>query len=373
MRTIGLKVGRGMVEDWSKEFERNGRKSRFDVNLKNTTKNQHYLPQVEQRLNAANPNAAPDRQKIYSFRVLDHEKRTLQLERPDGVLISKNLALFDLFSFDVAADKKWRMNLESLFGQIETETHATTMRLLDRLDREGAVWEGNITDIQGGELYEDLVALFRIKLLNFARNPHSIHKVLNTLGLLAGFTPTSPQNQAAFERILNGRKPQQQWLCGQLGITDQDYVAWLSMLFMLFVECDNHGTTILDGIAKGMFEADRYVVAAMVCTYAEPVCLLTDRGFSTNIRKAGVDGFDFNVTSRAFVRYTFGHVAALVPQASPLQVSRFQQAPQSLQFHFRKNDLSMLGSFNANAIQQSAERVFSAIKEPVIPSPAVSS
>jgi len=341
------------------------------VSLKNTTKIQHYLPQVEQRLNAANPNATSDRQKIYSFRVLDHEQRTLQLERPDGVLISKNLALFDLFSFDVAADKKWRMNLESLFGRIETKTHATTRRLLDRLDTEGAVWDGKITDIHGGGLYEDLVELFRIKLLNFARNPHSIQKVLNTLGLLAGFTPTSPENQAAFERILNGRKPHQQRLCGQLGITDQDYVTWLKMLFMLFVECDNHGDTILDGIVRGMFEADRHVVAAMVCTYAEPVCLLSDRGFSTNIRQAGVDGFDFNVTSRAFVRYTFGHVAALVPQASPFQVSQFQRPPQSLQFHFRKDDMSVLGSFNANAIQQSAHRVFSAIKDPVIPTSAL--
>jgi hypothetical protein len=104
----------------------------------------------------------------------------------------------------------------------------------------------------------------------------------------------------------------------------------------------------------------------MVCTYEKPSCLLSDRGFSTNIRQGGVDGLDFNITSRAFVRYIFGSPAALVPQASAFQLSCYRRAPRSLHFYFQKDDLDLLGSFNRNVIHQSAERVFSAIRAPMI-------
>lgn len=335
------------------------------MGLKNTTKRQHYLPQVEQRMNAANPTAAPHRQIIYAFKVLNHEHLILQLERPGGVRISNNLAIFDLFSFDVAQDKTWRMNFESQFGRLESMTETVTGRLLDQL---AVVVPGCEGTLQGGELYDDLVALFKIKLMNFARSPHSIPKVLNTLGVLANFDPTAPHHLADVDRILHGRRPQQERLCAELGISGQDYVAWLKLLFMLFVECDPQGATFLDGVVKGIFESNQLEVAAMVCTYTDPVCLLSDRGFSTNIRQPGVDGFDFNLTSRAFVRYIFGGISALVPQASARQLNGYRRAPRSLRFFHQNDALDLLGSFNRNVIHQSAERVFSAIKDPVIPS-----
>jgi hypothetical protein len=140
------------------------------------------------------------------------DPRDLQIEDPGGVRIANNLAFIDLFSFDVAEDKSWRMNLESQFGRLESMTGTVTRRLLDRLDASDEAWEGKITAIQEGELYDDLVALFKIKLMNFARNPHSISKVLNTLGVLANFDPTAPHHLADIERILNGRRPHQQRL-----------------------------------------------------------------------------------------------------------------------------------------------------------------
>ena len=93
----------------------------------------------------------------------------------------------------------------------------------------------------------------------------------------------------------------------------------------------------------------------------------SDRAFSTNIRKEGMDGFDFNVTSHAFVRYMFGHVGALVPHAPPELVKNYQRPPQELLFHYRKDDMVMLGGFNRNVIHQSAQRIYSAIKIPVVP------
>ena len=51
----------------------------------NDTRNQHFVTQGEQRLNALNPRADPKNQRIYSFQVVDRETlhaRARKLDRP---------------------------------------------------------------------------------------------------------------------------------------------------------------------------------------------------------------------------------------------------------------------------------------------------
>ena len=55
----------------------------------------------------------------------------------------------------------------------------------------------------------ELTSIFTAKLLNFARNPYSVAKILNTFGVLANYEPTAPDARRMFERVLNGRKPHQ--------------------------------------------------------------------------------------------------------------------------------------------------------------------
>ena len=341
------------------------------VELINTTKHQHYLPQVEQRLNAANPRGARDRQRIYSFKLVDREQRTLQLENPKGRLISENLAIRDLFSFDVAPDNGLRANFETLFGRYEGVVKATTVRVLDRLKADGAARENgrNFKEVDPS-FHQDLKVLFTAKILNFARNPYCVEKVLNTFGVLANYEPTCSQKRAYFERILNGRRPHQQWLCQELGITDQNYVDWLKALFMLFVERDKSEgdeNSILAGMTTSLFEGPQRAVGVMICTYADPVCLVSDRAFSTSVRENGKDGFDFNLTSHAFIRYVFGQLDALVPHAPSWVVQGYHRPPKELLFHHRTDDMTQLGGYNRNVIYQCAQPVYSAIKMPVIP------
>jgi hypothetical protein len=52
--------------------------------LENDTRNQHFVTQGEQRLNALNPQADPRNQRIYSFAVVDRENYKLALECPIG-------------------------------------------------------------------------------------------------------------------------------------------------------------------------------------------------------------------------------------------------------------------------------------------------
>ena len=59
----------------------------------NDTRNQHFVTQGEQRLNALNPQADPRNQRIYSFEVVDRENYKLALESPIGRPIGSNLSL----------------------------------------------------------------------------------------------------------------------------------------------------------------------------------------------------------------------------------------------------------------------------------------
>ena len=220
------------------------------MNFISDTRKQHFLPQVEQRLNASNPHASQKNQKIFSFEVIDREKCELRVENELGRLISENLAIQDLFSFDVSSDKKSRMNFEKLFMRYEKNVKSNTESLLRKLE----VWDYDTSN--------ELINLFAAKLLNFARNPYSITKVLNTFGVLTNYVPTTPSQQVNFEKILNGRKPHQAHLCKELGITDSDYEKWLRMLFMFFIEYGEGELNMFEGMVKSMFESKQHVIAA---------------------------------------------------------------------------------------------------------------
>jgi hypothetical protein len=102
--------------------------------LENDTRNQHFVTQGEQRLNALNPMADPKNQRIYSFEVVDRENYKLALEIPAGRSISKTLSLFDLFSFDVSGESRLRLNFETLFQKYEGYIKDHTQSLLAKLN-----------------------------------------------------------------------------------------------------------------------------------------------------------------------------------------------------------------------------------------------
>ena len=167
----------------------------------NDTRNQHFLTQGEQRLNALNPQANPSNLRIYSFKVVDRENYVLALEHPKGRPIGKNLSIFDLFSFDVLGNSSLRLNFEALFHKYERYIETHTNALLAKLN------------IGSSDIKAEIVDLFAAKLLNFVRNPFCIEKVLNTFPGIASYYPTDPALLADYRRIVTGRKPHQAHLC----------------------------------------------------------------------------------------------------------------------------------------------------------------
>jgi hypothetical protein len=318
------------------------------MDLKSATKNQHFLSQIEQRLNAINPDSNNQKnQKIYEFDVINREGHEINLRSARGTLIGNTLSLHDLFSFDVLDRKGDRHNFEELFNQYEPSIKSTTLELLRKIE------------INGEDIASEIVNLFSMKFLNFIRNPYSIQKILNTFPVLMNVHPTDPVHLENFRKVLGGRKPQQEYLCRTLNISEKDYIAWLSVIFLLLTPVAEGGQNFLNETVRGLFESKDLFMMVLIYTYDDHACLLSDRGFSEpfisgNDRMA----FDFNLYSKGFIRYTFSSIDLVAPPSTPKRVIELFKETKKVIAHHLHNDLEALQIYNRNVVYQCYKNVF---------------
>jgi hypothetical protein len=326
----------------------------------NATRNQHFLPRVEQKLNALNPGSTSENFRIYSFRLVNRERYELALENPRGRPIDGTLSMLDLFSFDVPGGSQLRLNLEELFHKYEVNVEVYTRSLLEKLATRDA------------DIKAEIIDLFAAKLLNFIRNPFCIGKVLNTFPGVASYEPTDPELLATYRKIVTGRKPHQAHLCAQLGISDQTYIEWLRLLFILLAHTANDQPNLFEGVIKGLFEGRDTQAAAFVWAYDHDHCLLSDRGFCQPIPDGAHMAMSFNLCSTAFVDYIFGDAATLVQgRASPEFVANalaaWKRRPQaSVNVTMTRNNRDMLARYNRRVIEQCHERVYCSAKTSLV-------
>jgi uncharacterized protein YkuJ len=318
------------------------------MDLKSATKNQHFLSQTEQRLNAMNPESNNQKsQRIFEFDIVDRENYEIKLRSTGGSLIGNTLSLHDLFSFDVLDRKGDRHNFEDLFNQYEPRIKSTTLELLRKIK------------IAGENIGPEVVNLFSMKFLNFIRNPYSIQKILNTFPALMNIQPTDPVHLDNFQRVLAGRKPQQEYLCKTLNISEKDYIAWLAVIFLLLTPVAEGGQNFLNETVRGLFESKDLFMMVMIYTYDEHSCLLSDRGFSEPLA-SGNDrmAFDFNLYSKGFIRYTFSTIDLVAPPSTPKRVIELFKETKQVIAHHRHNDLEALQIYNRHVVYQCYESVF---------------
>tara|TARA_R110000851_G_C13083120_1_gene565997 strand:- start:150 stop:1139 length:990 start_codon:yes stop_codon:yes gene_type:complete len=320
------------------------------MKVQNETKNQHFVSQVEQRLNSSNPNSPNKSQNIYSFKIIDREIYSIELESKNSKSIANNLSWYDLFSFDVES-KQIRSNFEALFGEYEEKTEINTLNLLQKL-------EENNNDIK-----EELLSLFVLKLLNTFRNPYCIKKTLNTIGQASIHQPLDSSLAKIFLKVKQGNKPQQQWLCSQLGITPEEYGSWLKTLFILLMRPDENKPNILEQMVKSMYENDSSVINVFVFYYDEELIersvLLSDRGFSTPVQSDEVLAYNFNLSSRAFITFAFSNVNQSAPEATPQRIiDAYKHMRNNVSVKMFKNNLDALTVYNKHTVYQSFERVY---------------
>lgn len=112
----------------------------------NETRNQHFISQVEQKLNCINPSLPRDRRRIYKFKIDDREELTFNLVNPLGVKIENNLSFNDLYTFDVFSDRT-RNNFEAYFGKYEVNIEVFTNNILNKIDNNEAITIDEIKDL----------------------------------------------------------------------------------------------------------------------------------------------------------------------------------------------------------------------------------
>ena len=314
------------------------------LNLKDKTKNQHFVSQVEQRLNAIDTN----NQKIYSFTLKDREALSIKLDSAKGKKISSILSLHDLFSFEILGKEAERYNFEALFHRYESNIKTKTDSLLAKLPFAGA------------DIKDEVISLFLSKFLNFVRNPYSIKKILNTFPQLSNVHPTDPVHYANFRKVLEGKKPQQKYVCGQLNISEQEYTDWLSVIFLLLTPLDKSDSNLFEKMVQDLFLDKNLFTMVLIYTYDDHSCLLSDRGYSIPLPDEDHIVWDFNLYSKGFIRYAFGNLDKLAPPNAPKElITKYKSQPKSIDVHNIVNDLNTLREYNINVVYQCHSKVFS--------------
>lgn len=315
------------------------------------TKNQHFISQAELRLNSINPGASQQNQRVYSFEVTDREAFGYELSSDRGTKIDGSLSIHDLFSFDVV-DRGLRLNFENIFTKYEGRIGGDTESLLSKIDK-------NNSDIK-----EEILNLFVAKFLNFVRNPYSVEKVLNTFAVLRNFKPAQEPMKSKFEKLLAGNRPQQEYLCSQLGITHNQYVTWLGSLFMLLSEFREGEPNFMEETIRSLFENPDTVVFVMIYRYTNGTCIVSDRGHTIPVPDGKHMAFDFNLSSNAFIRYMFGDLESLTPKGVPQKIiDMYKAQKKEVKVFPFENDMHELEVYNQRTLYQCHSRVYSSAKE----------
>ncbi|ATA55351.1 hypothetical protein CKY39_20610 [Variovorax boronicumulans] len=325
----------------------------------NETRNQHYLSQGEQRLNTSTPNAKKKRnQRIYEFEVLGRFEQ-VALGEPKNRRIEANLALDDIFSFEVDPEIRLRQNFEVLFQRYEDSLITRTEAFLKKAEAKA----------RPPQVKDDLVGLFAAKLLNFARNPYCVPKVLDTFKSFLTVRPTDPATDDQLNLVLNGNRPHQTEICKRFDLSVLQYQQWLQVLFMLLTEMNspNGQESLFDGMVRSLFNKRTTAVMVTVIRHTTDKCLLSDRSFNSPINANGMLCFEFNLRHDTFIRYVFADRAAWLPtEIPPHLLTALDLMEPIFSIDYRVDDRAELSRYNLNAVNQCHSRVFCSVDSGIL-------
>ncbi len=313
------------------------------MDLINQTVNQHYLSQVEQRLNSIRTRDGKETDEIYQFEVLDREN--FKLSEPKKVKIAKTLSFNDLYTF--AFDKPKRENLEKLFQDYEKRFQGH-VAALEQLTREG----------RGNDAADVLLDVFCFKMLNFLRNPHCIEKTLNTIGSCADYKINEDAYGRAYEKIDCLDAAYCQRICNEFQVNEKQYKRWLkSLLFILYKLSD--GSNYLESSMQDLFLDKKNLLGIFVFTIDDDseAFLLSDRSFTDTGAKGDRLSLNFNIRHNLLISYSF------IPSSFVDGVSiqnYMEKNKKFIQINIRQAPLEILSLMNRLAIYQAKRFVYCA-------------
>ncbi len=325
----------------------------------NETRNQHFISQVEQKLNCIDPTLPRERRRIYKFKIDDREELTFNLVNPLGVKIENNLSFNDLYTFDVFSDRT-RNNFEAYFRKYEVNIEVFTNKILNKIDKNEAI------------TIEEIKDLIFCKMMNFIRNPFSIEKCLNIFGSLSTVSPTDTHALREFRKIKKENIHVSPDVLAQLNITEDKYIQWLKMIFNFFsvkMPTGYLGEEIIDAI----LDIDKKRIYVGIHTYDQEICLLSDRSF-VDYGPALPNNFfcfAFNLNKNTFLSFmifenTLENIKLFCPEIAPviddrnLTIDVMSLLPPRIELLVSKNNIEALRGYNTQVVYQCHNHFFSA-------------
>lgn len=321
--------------------------------MENLTRNQHFISQSEQRSNCIDESRPKNKQRIYKFEIADRENSVVRLSNTEGVKIKRNLSFDDLFSFDVKSSSL-RKNLEDFFKKFEADLAPAADLLIS---------ESKINS--GGDVLKGAAErVFKAKFMGWIRNPYSIARTIDMYKGLVGFCPTDPFLLADFSDIRTGTKPHLASICAEFGVTTEQYLQWLEILFLALMTPSGSTKSILESSVENIVESNGHMGHVMVATFDDVAgcrVAIPDTGYLQGTQDPNHNMFLFNLSRSAFASFNIVDLSkqtlVKVPSHMREQVKTFN-IKFSAQHHH--NDMGLLERFNVLAAYQAHSHIFCA-------------
>ncbi|MFG0682848.1 hypothetical protein ACF8GB_20360 [Pseudomonas sp. xss_4] len=321
--------------------------------MENLTRNQHFISQSEQRSNCIDESRPKHKKRVYKFEVVDRENGVVRLTNTEGVKIQNNLSFDDLFSFDVKSSSL-RKNLEDFFQAFEVDLAPAA----DLLISESKIYSGSKVLKSAAE------RVFKAKFMGWIRNPYSIARTIDMFKGLLGLYPTDPLLLANFTDIRTGTKPHLAKVCAEFGVTSDQYLQWLEILFLALMTPPGGTKSILEASVEKFFEPTGHMGHVIVSTFDDVVgyrVAIPDTGYLQGTQDPNHNMFLFNLNRSAFVSFNFLNLSKQtlveIPSYMKDQVGSFS-IKFSAQHHH--NDMRLLERFNVLAAYQAHSHIFCA-------------
>ncbi|MFM0025304.1 hypothetical protein PQR70_03355 [Paraburkholderia madseniana] len=308
----------------------------------NNTENQHFVSQKVQSLNAT-PSPNGEISHINAYR--KSGENAISATNKGGRPIRHNLALIDLYTFDI--DGKLRRNFEALFHRYESEVAQYTLSLTEK-----ALAERD-------DMHEEILGIIRAKLVDFVRNPYNVRACLRMFPQMVSARFKDAHADEIHSRVLSGCNPRQDRICKILGITPQEYRKWLATIFLLLYPITEQGEPLLDMIINGIIRDKTKVSGSHILIYDEPVVLLSDRASNVALPSSANFTLEFHASSRMLITfYAIQLNTVNFRSHEPLRKEYLTSHDSGFEVRIAKNDRAFVESYNQRTVSQCREFVY---------------
>lgn len=326
------------------------------MKFEDKSENQHYIAQVEQKLNSINPNAKKEKRRIYKLKVKDRNNSIIKNTEENGVKIENNLSRKDLYTFNFLEDGV-RENFEDFFKNYENniENHIKNMKK------------------KCNDGYQDItlevVNVFLYKLMNIIRNPYFIKE---TIAIFEDLLEIDISEDNDIIRVMNFTSKGKDKIYKEYNITADDYKKWLIIIYLAITKKDGE-ELLLESIVRNIFNNKDYHKDIWIFFYDDKFCLLSDKGF--NLESIGDGNFilEFNLRKDVFISFPFFssyYMFNLMKQELGASDEYIQEVlsvkkilNKDIKARKNPNKIEALSKYNQRTIQNCHEHVFGASKE----------